>query len=108
MQDCTTVHTLLRRSLDGVGEVSECLCIRPTDIMHYMGSKTGMRDTFNALPIKTGVSLKAQLVDADMIISDNEVIRFNGKRHFHMPAIPINKLRDLGMHIGTPEMMRNN
>ena len=92
--------------LDHSGPVPvPCLAIRHTHIMQHLRASTHLRDTFNALPIKSNKVLLKQLVKADVLARERIDLTINNHRESHMVALNLAKLGEYGIYTSVPEIM---
>lgn len=76
----------------------ECLFVRSSDIMHHLASTPQLRDTYNALPIKSDRAFKKQLMESGVVSNDDVEKTINARRVGHMLAIPLSELDRFGLH----------
>ena len=76
-----------------------CLLLRTRQVMHHLASSTGLRDIWNALPLKSDRSFKRQLKDAGVCISDTVERTIKHHRWSHLTAISLERLEEYGLHL---------
>lgn len=92
-------HPYLVESRNGVTR----LVLRPSHVIHHIKHNNHLRDTWNALPVKSDRVLKQQLKQAG-VIAEERVDRVIGeRRHGHMIALDLHQLEEYGLHMPQPE-----
>ena len=90
-----------------IDDAHECLLLRPQHVMHHLRSTPGMRDTWNALPVKTPAVFARQLKTADVLYRERTDVTIDHRREFHMVAISIEAMEQYGLYVSMPEQIEN-
>jgi hypothetical protein len=83
----------------------ECLYLRPANIIHHLKHTMALRDTWNALPVKTDRVLRKQLIEAGVVERERVDPVIAGKREPHLIALSLDKLAEFGLYASRPEEM---
>lgn len=75
------------------------LVIRPAHIMHHLRSSVYLRETWNALPVKSDRVLKQQLQHAGVILHERLNPVINNKQENHLVGLSVDKLDEFGLHV---------
>ncbi|MFP4615544.1 MAG: toprim domain-containing protein [Thiohalorhabdus sp.] len=92
-------HPYAVRRRDGV----DCLVLRPAHVMHHLKHNNHLRDTFNALPVKSDRVLKSQLKQAGVVHEERVDITIGSTRHGHMLGLSLPALEEYGLHLPRSE-----
>ena len=83
-------------------EQSLYLAFMPSQVMHHIKTDAGLRDAWNALPVKSARVFKRQLSNANLILRDDYSSTINGRRQTHMVALSATRLAEFGIHVPEP------
>ncbi len=92
-------HPYAVRQRNGV----ECLIFRTSHLIHHLKNNAHLRDTWNALPVKSDRILKRQLVQAGVVHEERVDITIGDHRHGHMIAVSLEALEEYGLHMPKPD-----
>ena len=81
----------------------DCLCLRTSHVIHHLAHTMSLRETWNAMPVKSARVYKRQLRNAGVLASEDIERTINGRREAHMVAISLPRLEEYGLHASVPE-----
>lgn len=84
------------------GDVTNLLVIRHSDIMQHLSTAPGLRDWYDALPVKTPRVLRRQLERAGVLHDGRVDATIDGVRHNHMLGLDLARLEAYGIHVPLP------
>lgn len=90
---------------DEFGYEEHCLLLRTSHVVQHLRQTPGLRDVWNALPVKSDRVLKRQMKRAGVVYKERMDPLINGHREAHMVALSIPKLKEFGLLVGLPHEM---
>jgi hypothetical protein len=81
----------------------DCLVLRTSHVMHHFRHSMPLRQTYDALPVKSDRVLKRQLQQAGVIHDDRVDLRIGKSRECHMTALSLRRLEEYGLHVSRPD-----
>lgn len=81
------------------GKICECLVIRHTHVIDQLKHTPALRQTFDALPVKTPAVFKSQLIDAGVVHTTEIERTISGRRWAHMMALDLDGLKRFGLSV---------
>lgn len=79
--------------LDG----QEVFYLRPSQMVHHLKTKPGLRSIWDGMPVKSDRVLKKQMRDAGVIVAERTDPTIHGQRASHMIALSMTKLAEYGL-----------
>lgn len=83
-------------------EDEECLLVRSSYVMHHLKTTLALRDTWNALPVKSDRVFKKQLIEAGVVLKDRIDVTIGTRRECHLTALSLSALARYGLHPARP------
>lgn len=83
-----------------------CLILRTSDVMHHLSSSPGLRDFYNACPVKSDRVYKRQMLAAGVVHEERVDVTIAQRRHSHMVALDLNELERFGLFAARPESVQ--
>lgn len=74
------------------------LAVRTSHVMDHISSEASLREFWDSLPIKSDRVLKAQLIQADVVLSDSIERTIHGKRVSWMTGLSLKALENYGLY----------
>ena len=85
-----------------------CLILRVSHIITHISQSIGLREKWNAMPVKTSAVLHKQITSAGLVVKEKidrvfATIPSKKMRFTNMTALSIDKMSNYGLHVGLPE-----
>ena len=86
----------------GESDGQEVFFLRPSQMVHHLKTKPGLRALWDGMPVKSDRVLKKQMRDAGVIVADRADPTIFGQRAPHMIALSLAKLAEYGLYPEAP------
>ena len=86
-------------------EQLDALIFRSSHVMDHISREPGLRDKWNALPVKSDRVFKRQLLRSGVVVNDDVEKVIKGRREAHLVAVGVERLHRYGLHASVPQAM---
>lgn len=84
-------------------EGEDCILLRPQHVIDHIATESRLRQMWDGLPVKSGRVFAHQLAQAGLVVKDELDKRINSKRHAHLTALSLERMRAFGLYLSTPD-----